>query len=95
MVRDEAQTASDLDLFIDYDPDSNFNVLDLVDFKLLLRWHAKLGLSRMKYSFPLTVDSLQLPERYWPILKEIGCSVMASNEPSKSSRKLASIFPLA
>jgi predicted nucleotidyltransferase len=35
-LRDEAQTGSDLDLFIDYDPNGKFNALDLVDIKLLL-----------------------------------------------------------
>jgi uncharacterized protein len=35
-VRDEAGSDSDLDLFIDYDHDSKFNLLDLVDIKLLL-----------------------------------------------------------
>ena len=35
-VRDEASQASDLDLFIDYDPKSRFNAFDLVGIKLLL-----------------------------------------------------------
>ncbi len=35
-VRNEAHAESDLDLFIDYDPTSKFNLLDLVDIKLLL-----------------------------------------------------------
>jgi predicted nucleotidyltransferase len=35
-VRDEAGQASDLDLFIDYDPKSRFNALDLIGIKLLL-----------------------------------------------------------
>ena len=35
-VRDEAGPDSDLDLFIEYDHDSKFNLLDLVDIKLLL-----------------------------------------------------------
>jgi uncharacterized protein len=35
-VRDEAGEASDLDLFIDYDPESRFNTFDLVGIKLLL-----------------------------------------------------------
>ena len=35
-VRDEAGKESDLDLFIDYDPDSRFNAFDLVGIKLLL-----------------------------------------------------------
>jgi uncharacterized protein len=35
-VRDEAGPRSDLDLFIEYDHDSKFNLLDLVDIKLLL-----------------------------------------------------------
>lgn len=35
-VRDEAKEASDLDLFIDYDPDSRFNAFDLVGIKQYL-----------------------------------------------------------
>ena len=35
-ARDEAGQASDLDLFIDYDPNSRFNAFDLVGIKLLL-----------------------------------------------------------
>jgi uncharacterized protein len=35
-VRDEAQPASDLDLFIDYDPGSRFNAFDLVGIKQYL-----------------------------------------------------------
>ncbi len=35
-VRDEVGADSDLDLFIDYDHGSKFNLLDLVDIKLLL-----------------------------------------------------------
>jgi predicted nucleotidyltransferase len=35
-ARNEAGEASDLDLFIDYDPAGKFNGLDLVDIKLLL-----------------------------------------------------------
>ena len=34
--RDEATPASDLDLFIDYDPSSRFNAFDLVGIKLML-----------------------------------------------------------
>ncbi|MGE6740952.1 nucleotidyltransferase family protein [Allorhizobium pseudoryzae] len=36
VVRDEAKETSDLDLFIDYDPKSRFNALDLVGIKLFL-----------------------------------------------------------
>ena len=36
IARDEAKTSSDLDLFIDYDPQSRFNALDLVGIKQLL-----------------------------------------------------------
>jgi hypothetical protein len=35
-VRDEAREGSDLDLFIDYDPNKKFSLIDLVDIKLLL-----------------------------------------------------------
>jgi predicted nucleotidyltransferase len=41
-VRDEAGSSSDLDVFIDYDSRSKFNLLDLVDIKLLLE--SELGL---------------------------------------------------
>lgn len=35
-ARDQAGEASDLDLFIDYDPTSRFNAFDLVGIKLFL-----------------------------------------------------------
>jgi predicted nucleotidyltransferase len=35
-VSDRAGQASDLDLFVDYDPDGRFNAFDLVGIKLLL-----------------------------------------------------------
>jgi predicted nucleotidyltransferase len=35
-ARDDAGQASDLDLFIDYDPTTRFNAFDLVAIKLLL-----------------------------------------------------------
>jgi len=35
-VRDAAQPASDLDLFVDYDPAGRFNAFDLVGIKLFL-----------------------------------------------------------
>jgi uncharacterized protein len=41
VARDEAKTRSDLDLFIDYDPDGKFSLLELVGIKLLLE--EKLG----------------------------------------------------
>jgi predicted nucleotidyltransferase len=36
VARDEAQKASDIDLFIDYDPESRFNAFDLISIKLML-----------------------------------------------------------
>ena len=36
MARDEAKTSSDLDVFIDYDPNSRFNAFDLIGIKELL-----------------------------------------------------------
>jgi predicted nucleotidyltransferase len=36
LSRDEGTAASDLDLFVDYDRDSQFNAFDLVGIKLLL-----------------------------------------------------------
>jgi uncharacterized protein len=41
VARDEARTRSDLDLFIDYDPESKFSLLELVGIKLFLE--VKLG----------------------------------------------------
>src|SRR3984893_18906570 len=41
VARDDAKTHSDLDLFIDYDPDGGFSLLELVGIKLLLE--EKLG----------------------------------------------------
>jgi uncharacterized protein len=35
-VRDEAKVDSDLDLFINYDPNKKFSLVDLVDLKLFL-----------------------------------------------------------
>lgn len=35
-ARDENNSNSDLDLFVDYDPNGKFNALDLVDIKFLL-----------------------------------------------------------
>lgn len=39
VARDEAVTTSDIDLFIDYDPDSRFNAFDLIGIKLMLEKH--------------------------------------------------------
>jgi uncharacterized protein len=36
VARDEAKTHSDLDLFVDYDPEGKFSLLELVGIKLLL-----------------------------------------------------------
>ena len=36
LAQDEAKPGSDLDLFIDYDPNSRFNALDLVGIKQFL-----------------------------------------------------------
>jgi uncharacterized protein len=41
VARDEAQARSDLDLFVDYDPNGKFSLLELVGIKLLLE--EKLG----------------------------------------------------
>jgi predicted nucleotidyltransferase len=41
VARGEADARSDLDLFIDYDPDGKFSLLELVGIKLLLE--EKLG----------------------------------------------------
>jgi hypothetical protein len=35
-VRDAARPDSDLDLFVDYDPEEKFSLVDLVDIKLYL-----------------------------------------------------------
>lgn len=42
-ARDEARPDSDLDLFIDYDPDSRFNAFDLVGIKLYLEEELRLA----------------------------------------------------
>src|SRR5580704_16119171 len=42
VARDQARTRSDLDLFIDYDPDGKFSLLELVGIKLVLE--EKLGI---------------------------------------------------
>ena len=36
VARDEAKSESDLDLFVDYDPNRKFSLVDLVDIKLFL-----------------------------------------------------------
>jgi predicted nucleotidyltransferase len=36
IARNENNSNSDLDLFVDYDPNGKFNALDLVDIKFLL-----------------------------------------------------------
>ena len=36
IARGEARETSDIDLFIDYDPDSRFNAFDLIGIKLML-----------------------------------------------------------
>jgi len=41
VARDEAKSRSDIDLFIDYDPEGKFSLLELVGIKLLLE--EKLG----------------------------------------------------
>ena len=41
-LRDEQQTARDLDLFIDYDPNGRFNAFDLVGIKQYLEDELKL-----------------------------------------------------
>jgi predicted nucleotidyltransferase len=43
VARDEAKEQSDLDLFIDYDPEGKFSLLELVGIKLLLE--DKLGVN--------------------------------------------------
>lgn len=45
--RDEAGPESDLDLFVDYDPESRFNAFDLVGIKLLLeeKLHARVDVT--------------------------------------------------
>jgi predicted nucleotidyltransferase len=42
IARDEARTVSDLDLFIDYDPNSRFNAFDLVGIKQYLEDELKM-----------------------------------------------------
>jgi predicted nucleotidyltransferase len=42
IARDEARTVSDLDLFIDYDPNGRFNAFDLVGIKQYLEDELKM-----------------------------------------------------
>jgi uncharacterized protein len=42
IVRDEARPKSDLDVYIDYDPDSRFNAFDLVGIKQYLEDELKI-----------------------------------------------------
>ena len=58
VARDEAGPTSDLDLFIDYDPQSRFNAFDLIGIKLFLEDELDLPVD------VTTRDSLH------PILKE-------------------------
>ena len=46
-VRNEAKESSDLDLFIDYDPSTKFNALDLVGIKQLLEDELKIPVDVM------------------------------------------------
>jgi uncharacterized protein len=41
--RDEAKESSDLDLYIDYDPSTRFNALDLVGIKQFLEDHLEVS----------------------------------------------------
>jgi predicted nucleotidyltransferase len=43
VARDEARETSDLDLFIDYDPDKKFSLVDLVGIKIFLEDELSLG----------------------------------------------------
>lgn len=61
VARDEAGPASDLDLFIDYDPTSRFNAFDLIGIKLLLEdeLHLPVDVTTRDSLHPLLKDRIE------------------------------------
>jgi predicted nucleotidyltransferase len=61
VARDEAGTESDLDLFIDYDPKSRFNALDLVGIKLFLEdeLHLPVDITTRDSLHPMLKDRIE------------------------------------
>lgn len=62
-LRGEATVASDLDLFIEYDPNSRFNALDLVGIKLFLeeRLHSKVDVTTREGLHPRLRQHIEQP----------------------------------
>ncbi|MBX9907221.1 MAG: nucleotidyltransferase domain-containing protein [Beijerinckiaceae bacterium] len=60
-VRDEAAEGSDIDLFIDYDRDSRFSLLDLVGIKLFLEdeLHLPIDVTTRDSLHPLLSERIQ------------------------------------
>jgi predicted nucleotidyltransferase len=60
-ARDDASETSDLDLFIDYDPDAKFSLLDLVGIKLFLEDELQLPVDVMTRDglHPLLSEGIQ------------------------------------
>ncbi|MCL6706222.1 nucleotidyltransferase domain-containing protein [Pseudomonas sp. R2.Fl] len=61
VARDEADSASDLDLFIDYDPASRFNAFDLVGIKLFLEdeLHLPVDITTRDSLHPILKDRIE------------------------------------
>ncbi|MGK6313824.1 nucleotidyltransferase family protein [Neorhizobium sp. DT-125] len=61
VARDEAGPTSDLDLFIDYDPESRFNAFDLVGIKLFLEdeLHLPVDITTRDSLHPMLKDRIE------------------------------------
>jgi uncharacterized protein len=61
VARDEAGPDSDLDLFIDYDPQSRFNAFDLVGLKLFLEdeLHLAVDITTRDSLHPILKDRIE------------------------------------
>lgn len=61
VARDEAAETSDLDLFIDYDPQSRFNAFDLVGIKLFLEdeLHLPVDVTTRDSLHPMLKDKIE------------------------------------
>ncbi|PWB82816.1 MAG: DNA polymerase III subunit beta [Methylocystaceae bacterium] len=60
-ARNEARMDSDLDLFIDYDPESRFNAFDLVGIKLFLEdeLHSRVDLTTRDSLHPMLKKDIE------------------------------------
>jgi uncharacterized protein len=59
--REDATAASDVDLFIDYDPEAHFNAFDLIDIKSFIeeRLHAPVDLTKRDGLHPRLRDRIE------------------------------------